>query len=432
LSPRPTTLAKVAVAAAAIAGTAYATLLTCTARARSPALRVEPLGSSTPAGARVPELSRLPDGALLLSWLEPRKGGGHTFRMAIRRAKIWSEPRSIASGDDILFFSASLPAVVATPGGALLAYWEARDRSGPDPYSEKIKMATSTDEGRTWSASTSPHRDNVPGQHGFVSAFPVGRAVGLVWLDAREQRYVSPPPGTVGKEAQWLGHVGLRYTTVDDAGRLGPDVTVDPVTCECCPTAAAVTSKGPIVAYRGRSDPPTGSGELRYDQDVIRDIQVARLQDGRWTSPKRVHADNWVFNGCPDNGPAVAAEGDGLAVAWWTAADGNPAVNVAFSKDAGDTFGPAIRVDAGFGQGQVTVALVAGGAVVGWLESGRTRARFVGFDGSRGPTTTLGSAAHHSRLPHWPVEGRGLIAAWTEGGDDDAERAVRLVKLTLD
>lgn len=410
------------------AGTAAA----CTTPPHAPAIRVRPVGSPVPDGARVPELHRLGDGALLVSWMEARDGGGYAFRMSVRRGEAWSEPRTIVSDKDVLVFSASLPAVAPLPGGGLLAYWETRDHRGEDPYAETVTASLSQDEGKTWSAPFVPHRDGVPGQHAFISSFPVGSQLGLVWLDARQQRYVPPPPGKGKEDAAWLGGMSLVSTTVDASGRLGPEATIDPMTCECCPTAAAVTSRGPVVVYRDRSDPWEGKTEVRHDQDVVRDIYVARLEAGRWTAPRRLHADNWVFNGCPDNGPAVAADGDRVAVAWWTAPEGKGAVKLAFSSDAGDSFSPPARVDGGFGQGQVTVALAPGGAVVGWLESGKTQARFVGVDGGLGPVTILGPAAHHARLPRWLPDGRGLVAAWSEGVGDDAPRAVRFARLDLD
>ncbi len=410
---------------------AVAMVAACTAEPRAAALRVQPLDSPVPAGARVPELTRLGDGALLVSWMEARSGGGYTFRMAAQRGGAWSEPRTIVSDKDVLMFSASLPAVAPLPGGALLGYWEMRDHRGDDPYAEKVTASISRDEGRTWSAPFVPHRDGVPGQHAFLSSFPVGEQLGLVWLDARQQQYVPPPSGKGPKDAAWLGGMSLLHTTIDSTGQLGAEVTVDPMTCECCPTAAAVSSRGPIVAYRDRSDPPQGTIEVRHDQNVIRDIYVARLQDGRW-STKRVHPDNWVFNGCPDNGPAIAADGDRVAIAWWTAPEGEGKVKVAFSSDAGNRFASPVRVDDGFGQGQVTIAMAAKGAIVGWLESGKTQARFVSTDGALGPVTTLGPAAHHARLPRWPADGQSFVAAWSEGVGDDAPRAVRLARLRLD
>jgi hypothetical protein len=168
---------------------------------------------------------------------------------------------------------------------------------------------------------------------------------------------------------------------------------------------------------------------VRYDQNVVRDIYVTRSEGGRWTAPRRVFEDNWVFNGCPDNGPAVAADGDRVAVAWWTAPVGQGAVKLAFSTDAGDTFAPPVRVDEGLGVGQVTVSLLRDGAVVGWLESGKTKARFVPMKGTPGHVVTLGAAAHHTRLPRWPADGSGLMAAWSEGGDDGVPSAVKTARV---
>ena len=35
------------------------------------------------------------------------------------------------------------------------------------------------------------------------------------------------------------------------------------------------------------------------------DIYVTRLEQQQWTTPVHVHADDWVINACPDNGPAL-------------------------------------------------------------------------------------------------------------------------------
>ena len=401
----------------------------CSPRAAELRLKASSQASPVPAGARVPELARLPGGGVLLSWLAPLDGGGYRFELAVGRGASWSAPRRVAEGQDLTMSAADLPGVAAFSAGALLAHWGVRDPASRDPYAQKVTLAVSADEGRTWSAPFIPHRDGVAGDHAFVSTFPVGPGLGLVWLDGRRQRYAPPEPAR--GEGQWLGSVGLYSTTVGSSGELGPETAVDPVTCECCPTAAAVGSRGPIVAYRNRSGPDEGEG-LRYDQDAVRDIYVVRLDRGHWTAPQRVHADNWVFNGCPDNGPAVAADGERVAVAWWTAVDNQGAVKLAFSKDGGATFGPAIRVDEGLGLGQVTVAAVRAGAVVGWLEGGETRARLVGADGRKGPVLSLGRAAPHSRLPRWLPDGDEVIAAWSESPDSGNEASVRLARLQIE
>jgi hypothetical protein len=139
-----------------------------------------------------------------------------------------------------------------------------------------------------------------------------------------------------------------------------------------------------------------------------------------------VHADNWIINLCPDNGPAVDAIGNRLAVAWWTAADDRPHVSVAFSDDAGDTFGAPIRADMKAADGQVTIAAVDQGrsAVVGWLEDHQTWARWIGADGRLGPPISLGSAPNHARLPRWIAVNDSVLAVW-----NDETRGQRLVHM---
>jgi len=65
-----------------------------------------------------------------------------------------------------------------------------------------------------------------------------------------------------------------------------------------------MTSGGPIVAYRDRS--PT----------EVRDILVARMEKGKWTEPKAIAEEGWVFPACPVNGPSLSARGRNVAAAW--------------------------------------------------------------------------------------------------------------------
>ena len=103
--------------------------------------------------------------------------------------------------------------------------------------------------------------------------------------------------------------------------------------CECCPTAAAMTSDGPIAAFRNRGP------------DEMRDIHVARLENGKWTESKAVHNDGGILSACPVNGPALSAGGRDVAVAWYTGVNVEPKSYVAFSSDAGRTFGSPILID---------------------------------------------------------------------------------------
>jgi hypothetical protein len=208
----------------------------------------------------------------------------------------------------------------------------------------------------------------------------------------------------------------LRYASFSADGTQRSEAFVDPITCECCPTAAATTSRGPVIVYRDRVTPTDVKPEdVRYDTPTVRDIHLVRLENGRWSEPRRVHGDDWVFNACPDNGPAVDGIGTNVVVAWWTAVNNQARASVAFSNDAGDTFGPAIRVDTKAGEGQVTVAALDDGrtAVVGWLEDRQTWARWVSADGRLGERVALGPAPNHSRLPRWLSSNGEVTAVWT-------------------
>ena len=146
-----------------------------------------------------------------------------------------------------------------------------------------------------------------------------------------------------------------------------------------------------------------------------------RRVGGEWTEPRTIHDDGWVINACPVNGPAVAAAGRRVAVAWFTGAPG-PRVLVAFSDDAGATFGPPVRVDEGAGQGRVDLVLLDdGAALVSWLERGgegaEIRLRRVAPDGA-GPAFSLAStsAERASGFPQMARSGDRILFAWTEAG----------------
>ncbi|MBK7651802.1 MAG: hypothetical protein IPJ20_15225 [Flammeovirgaceae bacterium] len=91
-------------------------------------------------------------------------------------------------------------------------------------------------------------------------------------------------------------------------------------------TTAAITSNGPVVVYRDRSD------------EEIRDMSIVRLINDEWTKPQAVHEDHWKIAGCPVNGPRISNYENTLAVTWFTAASDSAQVNVSFSSDGGTSF----------------------------------------------------------------------------------------------
>ncbi len=390
----------------------------CGCRGSVPTLHEQSERSPIAEASLVPQSTKLPNGQILVSWQRPLPSGGYAFEMSIRSGNEWSEVRTIASSENLSMFSADLPAVAHLPDGKLLAYWELKEATKDDPYATSIQTAISTDEGRTWGEVKRPYGKALAGQHSFISWFANGQGIGLLWLDADERAKVRlASMGIQTHIDDMMGSIGLRYASLDSRGNVTRDSFIDPITCECCPTSAAVTQSGPVVVYRGRQEAPgTQPSEVNPYRATVRDIYIARLQGNQWTKPHRVHADNWVINACPDNGPAVDANGKDVAVAWWTASGNQPKVQIAFSGDAGDSFGRAIRVDAGKGDGQVTLALLPGGqaAIVGWLEENQAWARYVRATGEMSSPIALGPAPFHARLPRWIADDdSSVIAVWT-------------------
>jgi hypothetical protein len=136
-----------------------------------------------------------------------------------------------------------------------------------------------------------------------------------------------------------------------------------------------------------------------------------------------VYADKWEINGCPVNGPAVAAAGRNVAVAWYTGAAGEPHVKIAFSADTGATFGAPIQVDDGETQGRVDVLLLPdNSALVCWLsgntEGGAIKVRRVQADGLVGQPAVIARTdiSRSSGFPRMALLGNEVHFGWTEFG----------------
>lgn len=375
---------------------------------------------SSPAGVRSGEPRLEPDGrdGLILSWLEPVGDA----RWALRFDRIddgggWRGTRTVVERDDLFVNWADVPGVWPDGEGGFFAFW--LQRGGAGGYDYGVRVARSTDGGGSWSRGRWLHDDRSPVEHGFVAPVRAeGGAVGAVWLDGR--RFVASATGPATEE------MALRTRWIDPAGpEGGSEILLDGRTCDCCPTDAAPVQGGAVVVYRDRS------------ADEIRDIYRVRLVDGRWTDPAPVHRDGWRIEACPVNGPAVAAEGRRVAAAWFTAAADEPSVLVAFSNDAGESFGAPVRVDGGNPAGRADVVLLDdGSAVVSWIERrgvGRAElvARRVDPDGSlHGPSVVAPSSGERaSGFPRMARLGDGLLFAWTHTDGDD--RRVRVARATL-
>lgn len=379
-------------------------------RAQSWGLSVVPIASPAAPGSAQPQLTVSSRG-VLLSWIE-RSSETATLKFAERQGDAWTPVRTVASGRDWFVNWADVPSVIRLADGSLYGHW--LQKSGPDTYAYDVRLARSTDDGQTWTPSFTPHDDGTQTEHGFASLFQMpGAGLGLVWLDGRAMK--------AGHGEHGSGDMSVRGAIYDPAGKQIAEGPVDLRVCECCPTAAAVTAEGPIVAYRDRS------------ASEIRDIYVSRLVAGKWSEPIPVHQDNWQIAACPVNGPALSANGKSVALAWFTAKGDEGHAFVAFSSDSGRSFGQPVRLDDASALGRVDLALLDdGSAAATWIEFADGKAQFrlrrVTATGERSPAVTVSglTANRSSGYPRMASAAGELIFAWTESGSPSKVTTARV------
>ena len=382
----------------------------------TPAPVVDAWQPPAPAGAAQPDLVATPDGALLLSWVEPMGEAGHRLRFSRlpKQTTDWEAPRTIAEGAKWFVNWADTPHVYALPDGSLWAHW--LRSTGPSRMDYGIDLVRSSDGGATWSAPQLVHPSGTPGDHGFVTFWPQARdRLGIAWLDSRQKAAA----GHTGHDEGGHDHAGgaammLRAATYDAQAKQG-EWPLDTSTCDCCTTSSAVTERGVVVVYRGR-----GAGE-------IRDTRIVRFDGERWTSPRDVHADGWQIAGCPVNGPVTVAEGNTVWVAWYTEAGGLPELRAARSDDAGDTFGAPVTLAKGMPVlGRLGLAHGDGHLLVSWLEQAQDERQtlvLARYDhawagAQRVDVATLSARGRASGIPRLQWHDDAAWLAWTDVAGD--------------
>lgn len=369
---------------------------------------VERLDAPAAPGSGQPRLYTAADGTVWMSWLASVNDSTHALRYATITDTVWSTPTTVATGTDWFVNWADLPSVRPLPDGRAAAHY--LQSNGPRGLAYAVRITQTT--GGAWHEAVTPHADGTPTEHGFVSMvpWPDDRLL-AVWLDGRAM-------SGGGRD-----EIALRSAVLDTNGTVQKRSLVDGRTCECCATSTVRVGTEALVAYRDRSE-----GE-------VRDISVTRFDGETWSEPTRLHADGWTIEGCPVNGPALAAQEERVVAAWFTAAERVPRVKAAFSTDGGRHFTAPVVAAEGATTGRVDAVLLDdGSAVVSWLgtadDRGRVRVRRVWPDSSVSePVTlaTLPSAARSVGFPKVVRSGGFLYGAWV--GKDGATSRVQTARL---
>lgn len=374
---------------------------------------IEVLVSPVSGNSSLPRLISSGD-KLFMSWVE-KTDTLVTLKYAFFKDNTWNEPEEIISGTDWFVNWADYPAIAENNGNILTSLLQ---KSASGTYTYDVKLNLFSKEKGSWKNNFILNLDDTQSEHGFVSMLPYkDDSFFVTWLDGRN---------TVNVDKK-KNQMTLRGAVVTSEGAIIQDTQLDERVCDCCQTSATMTPNGPVVVYRNRS------------QDEIRDIDIVRWENGSWTAPITIVADDWYLPGCPVNGPAIDAFGENLAVAWYTAADDNSRVIISFSEDSGKTFGLPFRLDHGDALGRVDLAMLdSESAVVSWLEpSGEdTLIQLIKIqsNGMKTEPITISktSAERSSGFPQLEILGDRIYIAWTSLEDDNTTiKVVSVLKESL-
>lgn len=362
-----------------------------------------------------PNLSVDAEGEVLFSWIEYLNTTMNALQFFWIEDGKPGEIGVVDTGSNWFINWADFPSVVPFGDGkTLAAHW--LQMSAPGTYDYDVHLAISKDGGKTWPTEFIPHDDGISAEHGFVSMVPRDKdKMFAVWLDGRNTK-------TIGEDGQ-KGAMTLHAALFDWEGTILEDYELDSRICDCCQTTAETTDEGIIVAYRDRSE------------SEVRDIFVTRQTAEGWSEPVAVHSDNWLINGCPVNGPQLAVRGDRVALAWFTSADNDPRVNIAFSTDEGKTFSAPIRMNDNTALGRVDVAWINNSEVLlTWMESGDDSGIQLARVNYSGTIIYKGNLAatdpgRKTGFPKLAVGKKGVFMAWTVVGD--SMTGVKLVQLHI-
>jgi len=317
--------------------------------------------------------------------------------------------------------------VLGRPGTApaIVVVWTAKGTNGTS-----LLTARSDDGGRTFSRSAPVPGSEAAGNRGWegITSDSRGRA-SVVWLDHR----------ALAKQGESMA--SLHHATSHDASAsvntkrdgvamaqqsklyfaaIGDPGSVREITggvCYCCKTAIASGPANTIsLAWR------------HVYPGNLRDIAFTVSRDGGKTfaAPVRVSEDKWQIEGCPDDGPAMAVDGQGVThVVWPTLVTegGTPTIGLfyASSRD-GKSFGTRIKIPTMGVPHHPQLAVASNGSLaLAWdeLVGGMRRAVFArkgaGANGLVTFSRQILSAGESALYPVVVATGDRFLTAWTGG-----------------
>lgn len=356
-------------------------------------------------GSQFPYLFKDNTGTLFMSWITYIDEDIHALQYASYHENGWSDAQTVRVGTDFFVNWADFPSIVGLDGEPVAVQWLRKVPGGS--YAYYVQIGYRAEETGRWDHVITPHLDDTPTEHGFVSMQPLASDRLLaIWLDGRE----TDGRGH-GEYDDFSKSMTLRSAEVSSDGEILRKRVLDHTVCDCCQTDLAEINGDYLAVYRGRSG------------DEIRDIKISRYttETGEWSEPFLVHRDGWKIQACPVNGPRIAVNENKVAVIWYTGAEENPGVQLARSADGGLTFHEPILIADEGALGRADLLMAEDGYIyVSWLqqvgESGHIMLKKISPDGSLDDAISVGvtSSTRRSGFPRIAKVDNQIIVAWTQ------------------
>jgi hypothetical protein len=376
------------------------------AGARTTLAEPETISASTTVGA-APMFAVAPSGKRAVAWISA-PGGGTDGRLYVTTGGAPSELRDTLG--PIEPHGEAPPKLAYAPDGKLFAlYAVAKVVPGRRFPMSSLRLATSTDDGATWSAPVTVASDSAFGTRNFHALHSAADgSLYVAWLESNQ-----------GKSKTFLTRstdAGVTWTT--------PVMADSAQSCPCCRTAIATGADGSLyLAWR------------TVMPGNVRDVVVAKSTDhgATWASPVRVHADEWVFDGCPHAGPSMQVDSTGAVhIAWWTGKQGSAGTYYAKSTDGGKSFQPPVSLGVSefSAPAHVQLALGPGGTVVtvwddGTVKTPKVVMRVSSDNGaSFSPAALVSTEGAAATFPVLALHDKDITIAWSEqsqGAHDHAK-----------
>jgi len=337
------------------------------------------------------------------------RDGAHSFGPAVRVNQIEGDAR--VNGEQ-----PPRAALVKRSGldPSITVVWTTKGRAGT-----RLVMARSNDGGKTFSTATTVPESDAAGNRGWHNLLAAADGkLFAIWLDHREmadhamgaapQHAHAAAAESKREDGAVMAQKSKLYVGTIDGGT--PPRPVVGGVCYCCKTAIAQAGDGTLFTAWRHVYPGN-----------FRDMAMSVSRDGgrTFTTPARVSEDQWMLEGCPDDGPALAVDARNVAhIVWPTlvsdqkTAEPTIAVFYASTRD-GKSFTPRKRLPTeGVAHHPQIVVGVDGMPTIVWDESAGGVRRVVMASGAQ-MTRQVVSGPQSGVYPSIASTGSAVVVAWT-------------------